>query len=56
LSRIRLAVDNERKAQPSTPPQEEPSSHPLPWSMSILIWAAIALAGWAAIAFVVHLI
>jgi hypothetical protein len=56
LSRIRLAVDNERAPRPSTPPQEEPSSRPLPWGVCLLIWAGVALAAWAAIALVLYLI
>jgi hypothetical protein len=56
LPRIRLAVDNERTAQSAPPTRDEPSSPPLPWAVCLLIWAAIAIAGWATIALLVHLI
>jgi hypothetical protein len=56
LSRIRLAVDNERSHQVVTPPGEEQSDRPFPWAVCFVIWAGVALAGWVAIAFAIHLI
>lgn len=57
MPRIRLAVDNERAAEPApTAAPEAPSNPPLPWAVCLLIWAGAAIAGWIAIALIIHFI
>lgn len=56
LSLNRQVVGNERDPSSAKPAAEEPASRPLPLAVCLLIWAAIAAAGWAAIILAIHLI